>query len=116
MRACPPYKNLDGPIWIDPASEGYDQLQPDEVQTCSILRLPPTVYLKIKETLVSARHYKGTFKKRDAQRWCRVDVNKTGKIFDWFIAKGWLVAPPPGRAPPGSKMGMDFIDEREFAM
>ncbi|KAJ3117967.1 hypothetical protein HDU96_004643 [Phlyctochytrium bullatum] len=82
---------------ILPTDEGYEKLQPDEVQVCSTLRLPPTVYLSIKETLLAARHVKGTFKKREAQTWCRVDVNKTGKIFDWFVSKGWLNNPPPGR-------------------
>ncbi|KAJ3410840.1 ATP-binding cassette sub- G member 1 [Chytridiales sp. JEL 0842] len=106
----------NGPIYIDPASEGYEQLADDEIQVCSILRLPPTVYLKIKETLVSARHYKGTFKKRDAQKWCRVDVNKTGKVFDWFIAKGWLISPPPGRAAPGTKSSILEIEIRRKAL
>ncbi|KAJ1559033.1 Transcriptional adapter ada2, partial [Cladochytrium tenue] len=75
------------PLHIPEGSEGYDQLAPDEVQTCSTLRLLPSMYLKIKETLLSARFHRGTFRKRDAQSWCRVDVNKTGKIFDWFLSK-----------------------------
>ncbi|KAJ3108458.1 Transcriptional adapter ada2 [Phlyctochytrium planicorne] len=95
------------PLKISPSDEGYEKLQPDEVTVCSTLRLPPNVYLSIKETLLSARHEKGTFKKREAQRWCRVDVNKTGKIFDWFVAKGWLLLPPPGRNTGGSRRDDD---------
>ncbi|KAI8851819.1 hypothetical protein BC829DRAFT_386093, partial [Chytridium lagenaria] len=55
------------------------------------------MYLSIKQHLLSARYQFGTFKKREAQRLCRVDVNKTGKIFDWFVARGWLENPPAGR-------------------
>ncbi|KAJ1910139.1 hypothetical protein IWQ60_010810 [Tieghemiomyces parasiticus] len=30
------------------------------------------------------------FRKRDAQKLCRIDVNKTSKIVDWFVDMGWL--------------------------
>ncbi|KAJ2639572.1 hypothetical protein IW137_003528 [Coemansia sp. RSA 1287] len=48
----------------------------------------------------------GTFKKRDAQRLCRIDVNKTSKIYEWFVSMGWLPGsdgvyanPPPPQSP-----------------
>ncbi|KAJ1977690.1 hypothetical protein H4R34_003481 [Dimargaris verticillata] len=31
-----------------------------------------------------------SFRKRDAQKLCRIDVNKTSKIVDWFVEMGWL--------------------------
>ncbi|KAJ2585682.1 hypothetical protein EV177_009903, partial [Coemansia sp. RSA 1804] len=34
----------------------------------------------------------GSFKKRDAQRLCRIDVNKTSKIYEWYVSMGWLPA------------------------
>ncbi|KAJ1652632.1 hypothetical protein IWQ61_007075 [Dispira simplex] len=33
---------------------------------------------------------KRSFRKRDAQKLCRIDVNKTSKIVDWFVEMGWL--------------------------
>ncbi|KAJ3321657.1 Transcriptional adapter ada2, partial [Blyttiomyces sp. JEL0837] len=96
-------KNI--PIPVTPSTPGMSELDSDELRTCEVLRLAPLAYLTIKKTLLSARHHRGTFKKRDAQRWCRVDVNKTGKIFDWFISKGWLISPPPGRSHPSVSKG-----------
>ncbi|KAJ2880514.1 hypothetical protein H4R27_004677 [Coemansia aciculifera] len=63
-----------------------------ERECCSILRLLPEQYLAIKQSLVRAGRTlpKGTFKKRDAQKLCRVDVNKTSKVFEWFCKLGWI--------------------------
>ncbi len=69
--------------------EGYAQLTPEEIQTCRILRLSPAQYLHIKATMLKAV-MKGPFKKRDAQGWFRIDVNKTNKLYDWFYHLGWI--------------------------
>ncbi|KAJ1925385.1 hypothetical protein LPJ71_000198 [Coemansia sp. S17] len=63
-----------------------------EKECCSILRLFPEQYLGMKLSLVRAGRTlpKGTFKKRDAQKLCRVDVNKTSKVFEWFCKLGWI--------------------------
>ncbi|KAJ1646707.1 hypothetical protein LPJ64_001821 [Coemansia asiatica] len=63
-----------------------------ERDCCSILRLYPEQYLTIKQSLVRAGRTlpPGTFKKRDAQKLCRVDVNKTSKVFEWFCKLGWI--------------------------
>ncbi|KAI8927375.1 hypothetical protein BC831DRAFT_452669 [Entophlyctis helioformis] len=81
------------PLDISPTAKDYDKLTPAEVQTCSILRLMPEVYLRIKTIMLTARAEKGMFKKRDAQRWCRIDVNKTARLYDWFVQLGWLISP-----------------------
>ncbi|KAJ1729180.1 hypothetical protein LPJ61_003649 [Coemansia biformis] len=63
-----------------------------ERECCSTLRLMPEQYLAIKQSLVRAGRTMppGSFKKRDAQRLCRVDVNKTSKVFEWFCKLGWI--------------------------
>ncbi|KAJ2910600.1 hypothetical protein GGI21_000713 [Coemansia aciculifera] len=63
-----------------------------ERECCSILRLLPTQYLEIKKALVCAGRTRprGTFKKRDAQKLCNVDVNKTSKVFEWFAKLEWI--------------------------
>lgn len=70
----------------------YDLLAPAERECCSTLRLLPEQYLTIKVTLIKAgREWPpGTFKKRDAQKLCRIDVNKTSKVFEWFVKINWL--------------------------
>ncbi|KAJ2719717.1 hypothetical protein GGI07_005041 [Coemansia sp. Benny D115] len=69
-----------------------EHLAPAERDCCSILRLYPEQYLTIKQALVHAGRTRmpGTFKKRDAQKLCRVDVNKTSKVFEWFCKLGWI--------------------------
>ncbi|KAJ2482098.1 hypothetical protein EV174_003302 [Coemansia sp. RSA 2320] len=63
-----------------------------EKECCSTLRLFPEQYLAIKQSLVRAGRTlpKGKFKKRDAQKLCRVDVNKTSKVFEWFCKLQWI--------------------------
>ncbi|KAJ2519922.1 hypothetical protein GGI11_002432 [Coemansia sp. RSA 2049] len=82
-----------GPAPMDVA--GYplaEFLSLAELDCCSILRLHPEQYLAIKHSLVRAGRTMpaGTFKKRDAQKLCRVDVNKTSKVFEWFCKLGWI--------------------------
>ncbi|KAI8823642.1 uncharacterized protein EV422DRAFT_521827 [Fimicolochytrium jonesii] len=79
------------PLEIPESSAGYSQLTSEEVRTCRTLRLYPATYLQIKTTLLQAPP---GFKKREAQKWCRVDVNKTGKLYDWFAALGWIHIAP----------------------
>ncbi|KAJ3242787.1 Transcriptional adapter ada2 [Chytriomyces hyalinus] len=79
---------------------GIDLLADDEVEVCSVLRVPPVDYLHVKHILLSARDKFETFTKRQAQKWYGIDVNKTGKIFDWFVSKNWLLLPPKGKDAP----------------
>ncbi|KAJ2736666.1 hypothetical protein IW152_000635 [Coemansia sp. BCRC 34962] len=69
-----------------------DKLAPAECHCCSVLRISPEQYLAIKFSLLKEGRSRmpGTFKKRDAQRLCRIDVNKTSKIYEWFVTLGWL--------------------------
>ncbi|KAJ2607349.1 hypothetical protein H4S08_004859, partial [Coemansia sp. RSA 1365] len=70
-----------------------DKLAAAERHCCSVLRILPEQYLTIKQTLLKESQNRlplGTFKKRDAQRLCRIDVNKTSKIYEWYVSMGWL--------------------------
>ncbi|KAJ1870328.1 hypothetical protein H4R99_007205 [Coemansia sp. RSA 1722] len=71
-----------------------DKLAPAERHCCSVLRILPEQYIAIKQTLLREGRARqpGSFKKRDAQRLCRIDVNKTSKIYEWFVNIGWLPA------------------------
>ncbi|KAJ2783001.1 hypothetical protein GGI15_002731 [Coemansia interrupta] len=69
-----------------------DKLAAAERHCCSVLRILPEQYIAIKQTLLreGKARIPGTFKKRDAQRLCRIDVNKTSKIYEWYVTIGWL--------------------------
>ncbi|KAF9962771.1 hypothetical protein BGZ70_007893 [Mortierella alpina] len=73
---------------------GFTKLHSHEVYVASTLRLTPAVYLSCKQTLVSAsRGYAKTgklFRKSDAQKLCKIDVNKTSKLWEVFARFGWL--------------------------
>jgi len=59
-------------------------------------RLNPSVCLWSLRT-----HLQGYLKRGQARQMFRIDVNKTGKIYDYFVAVGW-VRPAPvadGMAP-----------------
>ncbi|RUS22410.1 hypothetical protein BC937DRAFT_89332, partial [Endogone sp. FLAS-F59071] len=72
----------------------YSSLRPKEARIASVMRLTPMQYIKCKHTLIlAAQHHAQQgqpFKKSDAQKLCRVDVNKTSKLWEIFGDLGWL--------------------------
>ncbi|CAG8494686.1 7912_t:CDS:2, partial [Gigaspora margarita] len=66
----------------------YDALHPTEAHVVSVLRLTPVQYLTGKHTLVSAaQRYSQRalpFRKSDAQKLLRIDVNKASKLWEFF--------------------------------
>ncbi|TPX64035.1 hypothetical protein CcCBS67573_g08523 [Chytriomyces confervae] len=87
--------------------EGIELLADDEVEACNVLRVPLVDYLHVKHILLSARDKFETFTKRQAQKWYGIDVNKTGKIFDWFVSKNWLLLPPKGKDAPQAMVAVN---------
>ena len=71
-------------------AEGVELLLPSEVELCSILRLLPKIYLSIKETLLKEYARTGVLKRAVARSIVKIDVNKTGRIYDFFVAAGWV--------------------------
>ncbi|KAG0046151.1 hypothetical protein BGZ83_008657 [Gryganskiella cystojenkinii] len=75
---------------------GFDQLHPHEEYIAATLRLSPAQYLTCKRTLILAsREYLAKpdgkqFRKSDAQKLCRIDVNKTSRLWEVFAKIGWL--------------------------
>jgi transcriptional adapter 2-alpha len=70
--------------------EAVDQLTASEQAICSTLRLLPRAYLAIKQTLLKEAERRGGLKRREARTLVRIDVNKLGKVYDFFVSKGWL--------------------------
>jgi transcriptional adapter 2-alpha len=58
---------------------------------CAQLRILPTPYLVIKETLV--REYArrgGKLRRREARDLVKIDVNKTSRVWDFLVQAGYL--------------------------
>lgn len=72
----------------------FQKLHPGEVNIASTLRLTPEQYIKCKRTLIqAASKYESQdipFRKSDAQKLCRVDVNKTSTLWSIFGKLGWM--------------------------
>ncbi|CAO3681658.1 unnamed protein product [Umbelopsis vinacea] len=72
----------------------FHKLHPGEANIASTLRLTPEQYIKCKRTLIqAASKYESQgipFRKSDAQKLCRVDVNKTSTLWSIFGKLGWM--------------------------
>ncbi|ODV95319.1 hypothetical protein PACTADRAFT_50056 [Pachysolen tannophilus NRRL Y-2460] len=81
-----------------PMNLSYDplisKLHPAEVTLASILRLPCSIYLDSKRRLfaekVSRLRKHLPFRRTDAQKACKIDVNKASRLFASFEKVGWL--------------------------
>ncbi|KAB5577881.1 hypothetical protein GE09DRAFT_952828 [Coniochaeta sp. 2T2.1] len=66
-------------------------LTKDEVKLCETLRLQPKPYLMIKEQILKeAVKSNGALKKKQAKEICRLDSQKGGRLFDFFVHAGWV--------------------------
>jgi transcriptional adapter 2-alpha len=66
-------------------------LTPEEAKLCEVVRLQPKPYLMIKEQILKeALKGNGTLKKKQAKEICRLDSQKGGRIFEFFINSGWV--------------------------
>lgn len=74
--------------------ENLSKLHPAEVLLASTLRLPGNVYLDSKRRLFHEKvnRLRGgmPFRRTDAQKACRIDVNKASRIYVAFEKVGWL--------------------------
>lgn len=72
----------------------YELLHPGEVHIASTLRLTPEQYLKCRRSLIlAAQEFDKLhipFRKSDAQKCVRIDVNKTSTLWSVFSRLGWL--------------------------
>lgn len=70
------------------------ELHPAEVTLASILRLPCAVYLDSKRRIfqekVKRMKYNLPFRRTDAQKSCKIDVNKASRLFASFEKVGWF--------------------------
>lgn len=88
-------RRLGAPLNISNA-EGVEMLSDKERHICSILRLYPRLYLSIKDTLIREYLKHGGLKRAQARAAVKIDVNKTSRLYDFFISAGWIKPPASG--------------------
>lgn len=77
-------------------ADGIELLSDKERHICSILRLYPRLYLSIKDTLIREYIKSGGLKRAQARAAVKIDVNKTSRLYDFFISAGWIKPPASG--------------------
>lgn len=77
-------------------ADGVELLSDKEREICTILRLYPRLYLSIKDTLIRECLRLGGLKRAQARASVKIDVNKTSKLYDFFITAGWIRPPASG--------------------
>ena len=87
------FLSIGVPLDISDA-EGIELLSTNEKNLCSILRILPRLYLTIKETLIATNARYGHCKRAQARSLIKIDVNKTSRIYDFFIGAGWIKPRP----------------------
>jgi len=66
---------------------GYEKLSAAERALCSEVRVYPELYLDVKESLVAESEKCGGLRLAEARRVVKIDVNKTRKLYDFFLAQ-----------------------------
>ncbi|EPQ29357.1 uncharacterized protein PFL1_03112 [Pseudozyma flocculosa PF-1] len=75
------------------SSPSLHLLTPDEAQLCSTLRILPQPFLIIKSTLIAAFLARGgKLTRRECRTLVKIDVNKLGKVWDFFNDMGYFDA------------------------
>ncbi|KAG0306029.1 Transcriptional adapter ada2 [Dissophora globulifera] len=88
-KTAPLIRKPANPLNIQNA-EGIHLLTVPEQALCSTLRIFPKSYMIIKEQLLKEHARLGGLKRRQARELIKIDVNKTGKIYDFFVEAGWI--------------------------
>ncbi|KAI7875510.1 transcriptional adaptor 2 [Lichtheimia hyalospora FSU 10163] len=66
-------------------ADGVHLLTEEEQTLCSTLRILPRPYMVIKDTILKEYARQGYLKRRQARGLIKIDVNKTSRIYDFFI-------------------------------
>ncbi|KAL0103211.1 hypothetical protein PUN28_017503 [Cardiocondyla obscurior] len=72
---------------------GYEKLSVDEKELCSVLRIVPANYLDFKLLLITESKKCGFLRLAQARTLLKIDVNKTRKIYDFLLERGYINKP-----------------------
>ncbi|KAI0567419.1 Transcriptional adaptor 2 [Gracilaria domingensis] len=73
---------------------GAELLSRAELSMCGTLKITPHQYLIIKEVMIRENARTGCLRKKDAKAIIELDASKVCRIFDYFIACGWIRSGP----------------------
>ncbi|KAI9671086.1 MAG: Transcriptional adapter ada2 [Alyxoria varia] len=84
--------NNSGPLKLtNENSPDLHLLTEDERELCSQLRIRPKPYIAIKDSIIrEAVKHGGSIKKKAAKEISRIDKDKGGRLFDFFVYSGWI--------------------------
>ena len=74
--------------------DGAELLSPTEVRLCEELRIVPRHYSMIKEQIIRECYQRGFLERGRATQLIKIDVNKSAKLFDFFVRVGWVKQQP----------------------
>ncbi|XP_012543664.1 transcriptional adapter 2-alpha isoform X1 [Monomorium pharaonis] len=69
---------------------GYERLNTDEKELCSVVRIVPANYLDFKQMLITESKKSGYLRLAQARVLLKIDVNKTRKIYDFLAEQGYI--------------------------
>lgn len=72
---------------------GYEKLSADEKELCSVVRIVPDNYLDFKQILITESKKNGYLRLAQARILLKIDVNKTRKLYDFLVEKGYINKP-----------------------
>lgn len=84
-----PKLKRDTPVDLS-LSQGSELLSFEEKRLTSELKLFPQQYISIKDTILRENLRMGYISKATARQMVKIDVNKTGKIYDFLQQSGWI--------------------------
>ncbi|KAI9021955.1 hypothetical protein DFJ74DRAFT_620249 [Hyaloraphidium curvatum] len=93
-------RSRPAPAALDLANaEGLELLSESEVSLCSMLRIMPHAYLAIKDKMISECQRLQGLRKRQARELIKIDVNKTSRLWDFFLESRWIYLPKEDLVP-----------------
>jgi transcriptional adapter 2-alpha len=72
---------------------GYERLTAEERELCSEVRVFPEMFLEIRQIMVSECQKNNGLRLADARPVVKIDVNKTRKLYDYFVETGDIFKP-----------------------
>lgn len=72
---------------------GYEKLTTEEREVCASARVQPDMFLEVKDEFIRINGENEGLRLADARAIVKIDVNKTKKLYEYFLQKGLIVKP-----------------------
>ncbi|KAG9238960.1 hypothetical protein BJ875DRAFT_501679 [Amylocarpus encephaloides] len=87
----PPIPGIQPMVLTNENAPDRKLLTPEELELCKTCRIHPKPYFMIKERIMKESLLgNGSLKKKQVKDLCKIDGQKAGRIFDFFVAAGWI--------------------------